>query len=224
MTFAWRQIQAQVEAGGPCGRDIWGNSFVHSGALYIFGGAWERYGPSQHWRDHAKLGVGNDLWRFDATVESWSLLDEDNWSLRYDEGVERPGARMLASFSMVGDYAYLFGGLSVLEEGFVLRALNDFWRYHVPTGRWELIHPDTGGCNFVNSPSHPPIRGVHGAAVIGSDIYVFGGWPGTAPVFTVNDLWRYDTSTGRWEQRSPWRGREGGAGYGKGASYPCAST
>ena len=227
MTISWRQIQAQDGGGGhdhnaasPCGRDIWGNSFVHGGALYLFGGAWEWYGLSQHWRDHGQLGVGNDLWRFDPVTERWALLEEDDWSLRYDEGARRPGARLLASFAVVGDYAYLFGGVTILERGFVLRALNDFWRYHVPTGCWEMIHPDTGWCNFVNRPSHPPIRGVHRAVAVGTDMYIFGGWPGTEPVFTVNDLWRYDTVTGSWEQRSPWRSREQGAGYGPGADYP----
>ncbi len=152
--------------------------------------------------------------------ERWTLLEEDDWSLRYDEGAWRPGARLLASFAVVGDYAYLFGGVTVLERGFVLRALNDFWRYHVPTGGWEMIHPDTGWCNFVNRPSHPPIRGVHTAVAVGTDIYIFGGWPGTVPVFTVNDLWRYDTVPGSWEQHSPWRSREQGAGYDAGADYP----
>lgn len=229
MKVSWPQVQSQDESGGharsaarPCGRDIWDNSFVHGGALYIFGGAWERYGRSQRWRDHGKLGVGNDLWRFDPATGTWDLLEEDDWSLRYGDEARRPGARLLASFAVVGDWAYLFGGLAVLEQGLVLRALNDFWRYHVPTGRWELIHRDTGWCNFVNRPSHRPIRGAHGAAVIGSDIYVFGGWPGTVPTFTVNDLWCYDKLTGRWEQRSPWRGREQGAGYGAGTDHPRA--
>ncbi|TEU13979.1 MAG: hypothetical protein E3J25_05295, partial [Anaerolineales bacterium] len=42
----------------------------------------------------------------------------------------------------------------------------------------------------------------------------------TEPVFTVNDLWRYDTVTGGWEHRAPWRSREHGAGYDAGADYP----
>jgi len=223
----WRQIQPQDEAGGfgpgaacPCGRDIWGNSFAYGGALYVFGGAWERYGKSRFWRDHGRLGGGSDLWRFDPRLEEWTLLEADDWSLDYGPRAQRPGARLLASFSVVGDYAYLFGGVAVLEQGFVLRSLNDFWSYHVPTGRWEMIHPDTGWCSFVNTPSHPPIRGAHRSAPIGSDVYVFGGWPGTSPVFTVNDLWRFDTVAGKWEQRSPWRSREEGAGYGASATYP----
>ena len=55
---------------------------------------------------------------------------------------------------------------------------------------------------------------------LGQDIYLFGGWPGTVPVFTTNDLWRYDTLAGQWEQRSPWRDQSRGAGYGRDAVYP----
>jgi N-acetylneuraminic acid mutarotase len=210
----WRQIQPHGGGGStsaarrPCGRDIWGNSFAHGGALYLFGGAWERYGRSEHWRDHGKLGVGNDLWRFDPVEGAWALLEEDDWSLDFGPRAARPGARMLASFTVVGDWAYLFGGLAVLEKGFVLRAVNDLWRYHVPGRRWEMLHPDTGWANFANAPSRPPIRGAHSAAALGTDLYIFGGWPGTVPTFTVNDLWRYDSVTGAWEQRSPWRSRQ----------------
>ena len=226
MLAQWRQLRPHDDRGGhdaqashPCGRDIWGNSFAYDGALYIFGGAWNRFEPGDR-PELDRLAVANDLWRFELLEERWTLLEEDDWSLRYDDGAQRPGARLLASFSVIGEYAYLFGGLAMLERGFVVRALNDFWRYHVPTGRWEMIHPNTGWCNFLSRSGHPPIRGAHGAAVIGSHLYIFGGCPFTAPTFTVNDLWRYDTAIGRWEQLSPWRSPEQEAGYGVQASYP----
>jgi N-acetylneuraminic acid mutarotase len=164
--------------------------------------------------------VGDDLWRFDSRGGRWDLLEEETWSLDYGPRAKRPGSRLLGSFAVVDDHAYLFGGLAVLEPEFVLRALNDFWRYHVPSGRWELIHPDTGWCNFAHYPSHPPIRGAHSMVALGHDLYLFGGWPGTVPVFTVNDLWRYDTLAHKWEQCSPWRNQSRGAGYGPDASYP----
>ena len=224
---SWSQLEAQSDGGGaadtaarPCPRDIWGNSFVYDGALYVFGGAWERYGQSSQWREHGCLGGGDDLWRFDPSRQRWELLEEDSWSLAYGPDAERPGSRFLGAWSVVGEFAYLFGGLAVLEPGFVLRALNDLWRLHVPTGRWELIHPDTGWCNFANRPSHPPIRGGHRMVAVDQYLYLFGGWPGTVPVFTVNDLWRFDTGSARWDQCRPWQGAAHDAGYTSTATYP----
>jgi N-acetylneuraminic acid mutarotase len=222
----WTQLRPNDDLGGyaapathPCGRDIWGQSFVHEGKLYIFGGAWNRYDPGDR-PELDRLGAANDLWCFDQAADIWTLLESDDWSQPGQEGAQRPGARLLASFTVIGDDAYLFGGLALLERGFVVRALNDLWRYHLPSGRWELIHPHTGWCGFLNRPSHPPIRGAHGAAAIGHHLYIFGGCPFTAPTFTVNDLWRYDTLGRQWEQLSPWRSLEEDSGYDEHATYP----
>jgi N-acetylneuraminic acid mutarotase len=203
----------------PGGRDIWGNSWVHGGQLYLFGGAWNRFEPGDR-PDLDRLGVGNDLWRFDPPTETWTCLAADDGSLAYHAGLSRPGGRLLASCWVVGDDVYLFGGLTILEHGQIGRALNDLWRYHAASGGWEQLHPDTGWCNFVNRPSHPPIRIGAGAAAIGQRLYVFGGAPYISPAFTTNDLWCYDTVSGGWEQLSPWRGPQHGAGYDATARYP----
>lgn len=129
-TEMWHQVRPEAETG-PCGRDIWGNSFVHNGSLYLFGGAWERYGHSRHQRDHGRLGTGDDLWRYDLQSEGWTLLEADRWSLEFGPRSDRPGSRLLGSFSVVGDYAYLFGGLNCFmgphQAGYSL-PLNDLWR------------------------------------------------------------------------------------------------
>jgi N-acetylneuraminic acid mutarotase len=222
----WTQIQPHeepkdtpLEGRRPGGRDIWGNSFVHGGHFYVFGGAWNRFPPGDR-PELDRLGVANDLWRFDPAEGEWQLLEPDDGGLDYSHRAARPGGRLLACTWAVGDNVYLFGGLTILEHGQFGRALNDLWRYHAPSGRWEQVHPDTGWCNFVNRPSHPPIRIAAGAAAIGERLYVFGGTPYTAPTFTVNDLWCYDAGPGCWEQLSPYHLPRQGAGYDSQAIYP----
>ena len=45
-TLSWCQVQPEIETR-PCGRDIRGNSFVHHGALHLFGGLNCFMGPRQ---------------------------------------------------------------------------------------------------------------------------------------------------------------------------------
>jgi hypothetical protein len=57
----------------------------------------------------------------------------------------------------MGDYLYLFGGHSGTHTR-VER--NDFWRYHVPTHRWEQLDPGDNHTQFGAGATHPGARRV----------------------------------------------------------------
>jgi len=188
--------------------------------LYVFGGLYERYGRPQGPGDLRQFGVANDLWRFNPESSAWQLLEANDGHTEFGAGPRRPGARFLASTAVVGDDVYLFGGETILRQGWMGRGVNDLWRRRLPDGDWEMIHPDNGWCQFTsgNSPV-PQIRGGQGTAVVDEVIYVFAGWAGTVPLIYANDLWAYDTRSNRWERRSPWEPPER-SGYGAGSRHP----
>jgi len=220
----WKQVQPHSEGKGdrPCGREAWNNGFLHRGDLYVFGGVWARYGHPQGWADLSKMGVGDDLWRFDHASESWLELEPDIGSLDYGPGARRPGARFGGTFSAVGDRAYLFGGLSILAPEFLIKGVNDCWQYDIPGGFWKLIHPDNGWCQHLaeGGGDRPPIRGGHAAAAIGERLYIFGGWSGSVPLIYSNDLWELDTTTGQWQMLWPTVQLDQGAGCRAGSRCP----
>lgn len=209
----------------PCGRDIWGGSFVYGTNFYIFGGAYEEFGLSSGHGDLSTMGVLDDLWKYDTLSGKWTNLHPNDGLREYGSAAKYPGARVLPSLSVVGDCAYLFGGLTVIEKKFVTRALNDLWRYDIEKDKWELLSPDTGVVTYDSRPTYPSCRCATSSGVIGTSIYIFGGWPGVVPVFLLNDFWRYDTVKDHWEQIHP---HDGSRKYDSSAIYPgtryCAAS
>ncbi|TEU13978.1 MAG: hypothetical protein E3J25_05290 [Anaerolineales bacterium] len=102
---------------------------------------------------------------------------------------------------MLGDCLYLFGGHSGIETG-VER--NDFWRYHVLTGRWERLHPDDGCADYGPGQRYPPVRRVSVLETLEDSLILFGGirrFMGTREMgysLPFNDLWYCDFGSGLW--------------------------
>jgi len=80
---------------------------------------------------------------------------------------------------------------------------NDLWLYHFAEDKWEQAKPEG---------KLPHVRDHHGAASIGTDLFVFAGRTSEmrAPEATLNDLWSYSTVTNRWTLHK------------EGKSAPCA--
>ena len=93
--------------------------------------------------------------------------------------------------------------------------LNDFWRYDISTGMWELI----GGIFSNNTNAGFNVPGIYGTLKVpaaanwpgsrrggttwkdaAGNFWMFGGWGGTTPSIRgyFNDLWKYDVTSGEW--------------------------
>ncbi|MCY3766521.1 MAG: hypothetical protein OXH06_13975 [Gemmatimonadetes bacterium] len=217
--FKWRLCHPEVDSTGgdvPCAREAPGALLPYRGRIYMFGGGTLRYGASSGQGNKSTLGALNDLWVFDPSFDAWNLLEANDGAAGFDVPAERPCARMLPAWVEIDDRFYLFGGLSILSEGWKFTLLNDLWMYEPPDGRWTLLEPDDGV--LLEHPDfagrgRPATMGGFGTAVIGSRIYLFGGWGHRAPLpptvetaVLSRKLWTYDTRTGTWDRIEPAEG------------------
>jgi N-acetylneuraminic acid mutarotase len=130
-------------------------------------------------------GVGTDrryladLWRYSATTDRWEAVEPQS------EVVPPPLVEPHLVADVNGDL-YEFGGK--FQGGPVT---NVFYRFDAAAGRWVDLRHTTWG-------SGVPAREDHGVALDPRrrQIYVFGGM---GEVDLLNDFWRYDIATGRWE-------------------------
>jgi N-acetylneuraminic acid mutarotase len=161
------------------------NFWTYQGRLYLFSG-----------RDTGQKSPEffNDLWCYDPVDTCWTLINPDRQSTDTGNKEAIPAARYGSGYSVLGEYLYLFGGHSGIET---CVERNDFWRYHMPTNHWELLHPDDGWAVYVpqSKRRHPPVRRVPVLEAVGASLVLFGGincFMGTAEQgysLPLNDLW-----------------------------------
>ncbi|KDP20748.1 hypothetical protein JCGZ_21219 [Jatropha curcas] len=101
-------------------------------------------------------GIGRHARRNDSL-----LLDPLNGTLKAINAVGGPSPRLGHTASLVGEFLFVIGGRSD-----PLNILNDVWVLNTVSNEWRLS--ECSGIIF-------PPRHRHAAAVIGSNIYVFGG-------------------------------------------------
>ncbi|MDE3001361.1 MAG: hypothetical protein OXU79_19975 [Gemmatimonadota bacterium] len=211
--FNWRLCHPDVDSTGgdvPCAREAPGVLLPYRGRIYMFGGGTLKYGASSGQGNKSTLGALNDLWLYDPSVEEWNLLEANDGAAGFDAASDRPCARMLPAWVEINDRFFLFGGLSILSEGWKFALLNDLWMYDPSEAHWTLLEPDDGV--LLEHPDfaglgRPTTMGGFGTAVIGSRIYLFGGWGHRAPLpptvetaVLSRQLWTYDTRSGVWER------------------------
>eukprot|EP00929_Paragymnodinium_shiwhaense_P047143 TRINITY_DN23915_c0_g1_i1.p1 TRINITY_DN23915_c0_g1~~TRINITY_DN23915_c0_g1_i1.p1 ORF type:complete len:361 (+),score=34.95 TRINITY_DN23915_c0_g1_i1:73-1083(+) len=96
----------------------------------------------------------------------------------------------------VGDKLYLFGGRYCSNpadpEGFADAESGELMVCDTRSGAWKQ-------CDQAEAPEP---RSYHCMTSLGDSLYVFGGC-GAAGRGRLNDLWKYDTGTGKWSCLSP---------------------
>ena len=154
----------------------------------------------------------DDLWRYDPVAAKWGwmggsrLLDAKGV---YGAPRAVPGARDSAAiWTDARGRLWLFGGWGYDSAG-NSGELNDLWRYDPAAGMWRWMGgADTTGARGSygrqGRSAAANMPGARDGAVTWNDahghVWLFGGWGYDADwnVGYLNDLWRYDLTTGRW--------------------------
>lgn len=162
-------------------------------------------------------GYLNDVWRFNTTTNEWTWMKGNNIfnqnGIYGPKGVaipsNCPGGREFCSiWKDPAGAVWMFGGggLGLSGPG---GHLNDLWRYSAASNNWVY----QSGTNLTNQfgsngtlgvPSSTNIPGGRYSAAPVFDnwgnLWLFGGigYPGSAGIGRLNDLWRYTPSTDEW--------------------------
>ena len=196
-----------------------------SGALWLFGGY--GYDNADGYR------YLNDLWAFDPSTENWTWVNgsySGNQRGTYGTpgvgaAANAPGARSGAvTWTDSSGMLWLFGGYGydgATGNGY----LSDLWKYDPATGNWTWVKGSSianqlgvYGTQGVADAANMP--GGHSEAVSWTDssgaLWLFGGggFAASGPSGRLNDLWKFDRSTGNWTWMSGYPSTEMPGTYG----------
>ena len=180
-----------------------------SGNLWLFGG----YGRD----DSGEERDLNDLWKYDCTTGNWTWMKGSGTgdqkgtrgAILTPDAANTPGGRYGGVSWVDGSgNLWLFGGYGV-DDGDLYAYMNDLWKYEVTTGNWTWMKGSgTGGQNGIYgtqlvaaAANTPGGRGDAVSWVDGSGgLWLFGGvgFAGAGTESNLNDLWKYNISTGNW--------------------------
>lgn len=168
------------------------------------------------------FGDLSDLWEYNRSTGEWTWKSGCNLSGCVDGygglGQTAPGARdSSAAWSDDNGNFWLFGGSGIdshQNDGL----LNDLWKYTLTTGAWTLeggsvtFGSITGFAGVYGTLGQPAATNIPGARYSGvawtdasGNLWLFGGNGydsaatfGTTSQGWLNDLWKYNPSTGNW--------------------------
>ncbi|MDR3736717.1 MAG: kelch repeat-containing protein [Acidobacteriaceae bacterium] len=159
----------------PGGRYGAANWIDNSGDLWIVGG--------EGLDSTGKIGLLNDVWRFNPTTVQWTWMGGDNSSsVISSTNIPSPRSSATTWTDPDGNF-WIFGGtISVYQT------LSDLWKFTPLTNQWTLMTPAT---------KLPPVRGdASGWTDQSGNLWLFGGYNMGSPdaVGYTNELWEYKLS------------------------------
>lgn len=182
-----------------------------SGNLWLFGG--QNYNVNATTRPPAVYF--NDLWRFNPSTMEWTWISGNKTtdtpgvygSLRIPSASAIPGSRIASTtWTDTNGNLWLFGGFGSDSNG-NLGSMNDLWEFNIQSGEWAWM----GGSNTVtmagvygtlgvpSTGNIPPGRTAAAGWVDRSgNFWLFGGEPVVSSINFLNDLWKFNPSTGEW--------------------------
>ena len=176
----------------------------NNGELWLFGGN--------------GIGLLNDLWKYSINTNEWTWISGDSISRQTGKygtkGISSPdnipGSREgSVGWKDLDDNLWLYGG-----RASTVNLFNDLWKCSINTNEWTWISGDsipnqTGkyGTKGISSPDNiPGSREVSvGWTDLDGNFWMFGGrgydsfgFESNRDGNTLNDLWKYEVSTGEW--------------------------
>lgn len=182
----------------------------NSDNLWVFGG--DGYPASGA---NARL---NDLWKYDTSTDNWTWMKGSDalnqwgtYGTILNESISNtPGARQFSvSWADSNGDLWLFGGAGWNSSG-SNGYLNDLWKYDVSTGNWAWMKGSqsigqqgtSGTIEVENSANNPSARGYAVGWTDSEDnLWLFGGngyYPAGSGTGKLNDLWKFNTTSGNW--------------------------
>ena len=180
-----------------------------SGNFWLFGGfGFDKIG---------NIGELNDLWKYDLATGKWTWMagsvDRYNIGIYGTKGTGNvnniPGSReKSASLTDGSGNLWMFGGYGYDKNG-PSDWLNDAWKYEPTSGKWTWIsgsdlNGQPGIYGTIGKGDINNIPGARGQTIVwkdGSDnFWLFGGFgkDKTGLTGSLNDLWKYQASSGQW--------------------------
>jgi N-acetylneuraminic acid mutarotase len=192
-----------------------------SGNFWIFGG-WD-----------ISNNIYNDLWKYDPGTGQWTWISGDNTANQNGvygtkgtaAATNKPGARygQTAWTDASGNF-WVYGGYGYAATGGT-GLLNDLWKYNPTTGQWTWVSGDNTIDNFgvygtkgtaaaTNKPGgrYYPISWIDASG----NFWIFGGggYAASGASCYLNDLFKYNPTTGQWTWVSGDNGRNINGVYG----------
>jgi N-acetylneuraminic acid mutarotase len=180
-----------------------------SGNLWLFGGAgYDAYG---------NFGHLNDLWKVEPSTGEWTWVSGDNAYKQFGvygtkgtgSASNTPGARS-SSVSWIDKSGnlWLFGGVWYYTSE-VWGEYNDLWKFEPSTGEWTWVSGDNTldqageyGTKGIGSTSSKPGARESSSSMTDSsgNFWLFGGvgTDSSGMKGLLNDLWKFEPSTGEW--------------------------
>ena len=175
-----------------------------SGKLWLFGG--------QGYDSSGAFGYQNDLWRYDPATGDWTWMK--GASTRNQLGtygtqgtataISAPGSREYAvAWTDASGKLWLFGGYGYGSSGYS-DYLNDLWKYDPSGGNWTWMNAQNGTYGTALTPAPANVPGGRYGSVSWTDassaLWLFGGYGygGSGSSGYLNELWKYEPSTGNW--------------------------
>jgi N-acetylneuraminic acid mutarotase len=195
---------AQVGSPGQPGSRHAAAAWVdNNGHFWLFGG----YGSGYTATGTLTTSELSDLWKYDPATSIWTyeggakvVLDGGSYPLGYNlPGYPRSRAYGATGKTASGDFL-LFGGTSGPQY------YNDLWRFTPSTRTWIWLGGSASGSQVGVYPTAPGGTGYPGSrnspafwTDASHNLWIFGGYgtPDFATVTRLNDLWRYQPSTGQ---------------------------
>ncbi|MFX1380927.1 MAG: kelch repeat-containing protein, partial [Promethearchaeota archaeon] len=178
------------------------------GNLWLFGG----WGEDTVSGDN---GYYNDLWKYNMSSGLWTWMAGnktfDVYGVYGIKGIpdinNYPGSRIGAvSWTDIDGNLWLFGGSGSAETG-IGGSLNDVWKYNTSSGMWTWMAGNkTSSVNGVygikgtpDAQNYPGSRyGSTSWTDVEGNLWLFGGRCYDSGIKYLNDLWRYEISSGVW--------------------------
>ncbi len=129
------------------------------------------------------------------TTQTWSFLRQCDAYAPIEGAVEPPPrARHIAVLDRARDRMLIHGGRQREETSGPYDLLDDLWALDLEEDTWEQLETTGGG---------PSARSSHAGAVIGDQLFVFGGNASTSGLSyqPMDDLWILDLETLAWTER-----------------------
>jgi N-acetylneuraminic acid mutarotase len=181
----WEQLDWPQVSGSPPSALFQIGMVAVGSDLYVFGG-------------FKTEGVSNEFFRFSTTKMQWEQLvlsGSPGWYKAPGVVQTMPSARSGPGMVAVGSDLYVFGG-NTHPAG----DSNELFRFSTTKMQWEPLDAQAWlvCCPVSTTPQvsgSPPIAQSDPSVVaVGSDLYVFGGYPGV-----VKELFRFSTTKMQWD-------------------------